>query len=107
MSAAVSDYGFPDCREFLNQALGAEKGWRATFSEKGHATSFRLRCYSVRRRERTFNKKFYVNDEMAARQTVWDGLVLVVRKTELGWAVLATKGAAALENATIEHGPIE
>lgn len=108
MSEAKSDLAFPDCREFWNAALGSEKGWRATFKEKGHATNFRLRCYGVRRRELIFNAKLYNDGDAMRHQTIWDGIALHIRETEHGWAVLAIKGEdGSLEAITVEQGPIE
>ena len=106
MSQPKSNEAFPDCREFLDRALASEKGWRATFAERGQATNFRLRCYATRRRDMIFNAKLYAKDEAMHNRTVWDGIVLLVRQTDLGWAVLGLKGDA-LQTITLEQGPIE
>jgi len=53
-----------------------------------------------------FNAKLYAKDEAMHNRTVWDGIVLLVRQTDLGWAVLGLKGDA-LQTITLEQGPIE
>lgn len=105
MPAAISDQAFPDCRDFMNKALEAKKGWRARFEERGSAVSFRMRCYTARRRELAFNIKLYPEGEMMHGKTVWDGLVFLLREAKGGWEVVAsTNGAAGI---MIWEGPVE
>ncbi len=105
MGAPRSEEAYPDCREFLNKAIESEKGWRDTFVEKGVATNFRLRCYAARSRQLSIEMKFNKDVKDYVPSTVWDGLMLSVKETEHGWAVIASKdGSSSL---IVEQGPIE
>lgn len=111
MNAPKSDQAFPDCRQFLNQAIAEEEGWAIVFAEKGKATNFRLRCYTTRRRELILNSRLYTEDTpedaLARKTTVWDGLVMLVKEAENGWAVLALHdGKAALNAQIVAQGPV-
>lgn len=108
MPAAISDGGFPDCREFMNKAIEAEKGWRARFEERGSAVSFRMRCYTARTREKKFNLKFYSKDDIAHGKTVWDGLVFFLKEVEEGWEIVALQDAEAMLDSQLTwQGPVE
>lgn len=108
MGVAKSEFGFPDCREFLNNAKDSEKGWSVTFKERGDAVAFRMRCYTVRRRELERNKKFYEEGEVMHDRTIWDGIVFIIKEVEGGWNLLAMHdGPAALEAQVVRQGPIE
>lgn len=110
MNAPKSDQAFPDCRQFLNKAIEQEEGWAIVFAEKGKATNFRLRCYTTRRRELILNSRIYTGDTaedaLARKSTVWDGLVMLVKEVENGWAVMALHdGEAALSAQIVAQGP--
>jgi len=108
MPAAKSDYAFPDCREFMNKAIASEKGWRVRFEKHGPAVNFRMRCYTARRRELTFNKKFYGEEDLARDRTVWDGLVFLIKEAGAEWEVIAVKDGAAMLGAQVTwEGPLE
>ncbi len=111
MNAPRSDLAFPDCRMFLDKAVNDDKGWRMIFREKGEATNFRLRCYTARRRQLKLNAQVYLGEDdastLARRTTHWDGLVILIREVDTGWAVLALHDAQALMGVqAIEQGPI-
>ena len=109
MNAPKSDQAFPDCRQFLNKAIDQEEGWAIVFAEKGKATNFRLRCYTTRRRELILRSRIYTENtaeaKLARESTPWDGLVMLVREVENGWAVMALHdGEAALSAQIVEQG---
>ncbi len=111
MNAPRSDLAFPDCRRFLDKAVNDEKGWKMIFKERGEATNFRLRCYTARRRQLKLNSQVNLGEsnasEKARTTTHWDGLVILVREVDTGWAVLALHDADALMGVqAIEQGPI-
>ena len=111
MNAPKSAQAFPDCREFLNRAIAEEESWGIVFAAKGTATNFRLRCYTTRRRELLLNSRLYTGpteeEALARKSTVWDGLLLLVKEVEDGWAVLAMHdGRAALNAQIISQGPV-
>ena len=108
MPVAISDHGFPDCREFMNKAAAAKKGWTVTFAERGSATAFRLRCYTARMRELKRNIKLYPEGEHMHGRTVWDQLIFLIKEDKGGWQVIAVQdGEAALEAQVVRQGPIE
>ncbi len=115
MGLAKSGFAFADCATFMQDAVGHSKGWSMTFQEKGPATNFRLRCYAARRRQlrinegRTFEHIEDVEQRSHERgKTDWDGLVLLVKEVDNGWAVLALHdGRALIEAQIISQGPIE
>lgn len=108
MPAATSDEGYPDCREFMNKAIKADKGWRARFAERGKAVNFRMRCYTARTRERKFNLKFYSKEDVAHGKTVWDELVFFLEEVGSDWEIIALQDAEAmLDSQLIWQGPVE
>ena len=108
MGAPRSEEAYPDSREFLNKAIESEKGWRATFMNRGEATNFRLRCYAARGRQLSIEMRFNKGVKDYLPRTVWDGLVLFLKETEHGWAVIAMKDdGEALQNVVVEQGPVE
>ncbi len=105
MPVAKSQYAFPDCRGFMNKAINAEKGWRVRFKENGKAVSFRLRCYTARRRDQAFQIK--LRPEMEG-QTAWDGLVFFLNEVEGEWEIMAVKDEQAALGAQVTwEGPVE
>lgn len=111
MNAPKSNQAFPDCREFLNRAIAERESWGVVFAAEGTAINFRLRCYTARRRQLILNSRLYTGpteeDALARKSTVWDGLILLVKEVEDGWAVLAMHdGKAALNAQIVRQGPV-
>ncbi len=108
MGVAKSVYSYPDCREFLNRAIDAKKGYGVVFQEEGKATQFRLRCYTARRRELERNVKIYPPGDMMHDRTAWDGLVFLIKVVPDGFEVQAIQdGSTALGAQVVRQGPIE
>lgn len=105
MPVAKSMYAFPDCREFMNKAIHAEKGWRLRFEKKGPAISFRQRCYTARRREAAFSAKLSPEDMI---MQPWDELIFFINEAGEQWELIAVKdGQAALDTQVTWEGPVE
>ncbi len=82
MTSAKSPESYPDCRLFLDKSIEAKKGGRLVFKNKGAVFSFRMRCYSLRNRERRQNTRIYEKDDLMYGKTVWDGLVFKTEEVE-------------------------
>lgn len=76
MPLPKSASAFPDARAFLNNANKEEKGLRVLFESQKAAIHFRFRCYTVRARELSRNKKVYTEVDKEFAQTVWDSISL-------------------------------
>lgn len=59
MGQPTSVLALPDARHALNRAADSPNGIRISFPSKAKAHSFRMRCYTVRSRERTRMEKIY------------------------------------------------
>lgn len=120
MGQATSDFSYPDCRVFMDNAIEAEKGWKAVFAMKGQATNFRMRCYTARGREERRNAKIYDQSDPMFNSSVWSGLTFVVERVdgkvlcercggeteEERWALLAIQGDNSLDTKCVSHGPL-
>lgn len=120
MGQARSEFSYPDCRVFMDNAIEAEKGWKVIFELKGQATNFRMRCYTARGREERRNAKIYDQGDPMFNSSVWSGLTFAVEKVEgkvlcercgedagkEHWQLLAIQGDNSLDAKCLSHGAI-
>jgi hypothetical protein len=97
MGTSSSIVAYEDCYDFLDRALEAEHGVGTRMANDGDANQFRVRLHNARTLARSQSKEIYQPDHPQYGTSVYDKLVVSLRKVNGEWWVYVTTRKAPIE----------
>ena len=91
MSLSTSRLAFQDCLDALDKALADSKGIRIPMADQGTASNFRARVHQARVLDREANAVQYPEDHPMHGHSVYDELIVRIKKTKSGCYVYIEK----------------
>src|SRR5215831_18408451 len=97
MGTSSSAVAYEDCYDFLDRALEAEYGVGTKMANDGDANQFRVRLHNARSLTRSQSKEQYQPDHPQYGTSVYDKLVVSLRRINGEWWVFAAPRKSPME----------